>query len=98
MDAGLLLRKRVALLENAFVEMVVSRVPDPVGGSTHRLKYRLALIENNVCVLRYDNEAGKGGHEHVGKREGRYHFVNLNRLQADFWKDVSVWLEKRTER
>ncbi|TLZ12398.1 MAG: hypothetical protein E6K34_17835 [Gammaproteobacteria bacterium] len=30
---------------------------------------RLAYIANQHCVLRFDNEAGKGDHEHVGERQ-----------------------------
>ena len=41
--------------------------------------------------LRYDNEAGKGDHKHVGEREVPYCFTDLATLQADFWKDVETW-------
>jgi hypothetical protein len=37
-----------------------------VRGSRHQYKYRLVLVVNDDCVLRYDNEAGKGDHKHVG--------------------------------
>ena len=60
-------------------------------GSAHRFKYRLALVSDGVCVLRYDNEAGKGDHKHVGERERPYRFVDLPTLQTDFWKDVATW-------
>jgi len=39
--------------------------------------------------VRYDNEAGKGDHRHVGKRERPYKFTSLEKLQADFWADVA---------
>jgi hypothetical protein len=45
-------------------------------------KYRLALVENNVCLVRYDNEAGKGDHKHVGVDEVDYVFAGLDALQA----------------
>lgn len=91
MEAELLFRKREGLSETAFVEMVIWRVPDPVRGSGHGFKYRLALVADGVCLLRYDNEAGKGDHKHVGEREVAYHFTDLTTLQADFWKDVETW-------
>jgi Family of unknown function (DUF6516) len=50
---------------------VVWRVPEPVRGSRHGFKYRLALVSEETCVLRYDNEAGKGEHKHVGDRKSR---------------------------
>jgi hypothetical protein len=52
------INQRQPISENAFVEMVVWRVPSPVSGSTHGFKYRLALVVNGCCALRYDNEAG----------------------------------------
>jgi hypothetical protein len=91
MEAELLFRKREGLSETAFVETVIWRVPDPVRGSAHGFKYRLALVADGVCLLRYDNEAGKGDHKHVGEREAAYHFTDLPTLQADFWKDVETW-------
>ena len=91
MDAELLFRKREGLSETAFVELVIWRVPDPVRGSAHGFKYRLALVSEGVCVLRYDNEAGKGDHKHVDEREVPYRFTDLATLQADFWTDVVTW-------
>jgi hypothetical protein len=83
------------LSETVFVEMVIWRVPEPLRGSVHGFKYRLALVADGVCVLRYDNEAGKGDHKHVGEREVAYHFTDLATLQADFWKEVAEWRTRR---
>lgn len=91
MDAELLFRKRIILSGKAFVEMTVWKVPEPVRGSVHGFKYRLALISEGICMLRYDNEAGKGDHKHAGEREAAYHFTDLESLQADFWRDVEKW-------
>lgn len=91
MEAELLFRKREGLSETAFVGMVIWRVPGPVRGSAHGFKYRLALVADGVCVLRYDNEAGKGDHKHVGECEVAYPFTDVASLQADFWKDVAEW-------
>jgi hypothetical protein len=91
METELLFRKRDGLSETVFVEMVIWRVPDPVPGSGHGFKYRLALVADGVCLLRYDNEAGKGDHKHIGEREVPYCFTDLTTLQADFWKDVETW-------
>jgi hypothetical protein len=40
-------------------------------------------------VLRYDNEAGKGDHKHLGARELPYKFTTLNQLVDDFLADVA---------
>ncbi len=71
-----------------FVEIVVWRVPRPLSGSRRPFKYRLALVRKGVCVLRYDNEAGKGDHRHVRERETPYRFTDLDTLLDDFWVDV----------
>ncbi len=91
MKAELLLRERLALSGTAFVETIVWRLPGPMRGSAHAFKYRLALISDGVCVLRYDNEAGKGDHKHIGETEAPYRFADLELLQADFWSDVENW-------
>jgi hypothetical protein len=62
--AELLMRERLVLSRRAFVEIVIWRVPEPARSSTHPYKYRLAYIANQRCVLRFDNEAGKGDHKH----------------------------------
>jgi len=91
----LLLRERLWLAEGLKVEPVIWQVPEPVTGSSHGFKYRLALISNRVCVLRYDNEAGKGDHKHLGDEEVPYDFVDLDTLQADFRSDVEAWRASR---
>ena len=65
--------------------------PEPVRGSVHRFKYALAYVVAGVCVLRYDNEAGKGDHRHVGGVETEYRFTSPEELLADFWRDVDQW-------
>jgi len=76
---------------DTFVEIVVWRLPRSVRGSAHRFKYRLALVHNEVCVLRYDNETGKGDHRHVGNAERLYSFRDPDTLLEDFWRDVARW-------
>ena len=88
MPSQLLLEERHVVGENAFAELVVWRVPAPVPGTAHNLKYRLAFIVEGRCVLRYDNEAGKGDHRHLGDREDRYEFTTPVQLIEDFWNDV----------
>ncbi len=89
--AELLLRERQGLAETAFVEIVIWRVPQSVPASGHDFKYSLALVAAGFCVLRYDNEAGKGDHKHIAGREVAYRFIDMVTLQADFWNDVETW-------
>ena len=88
MKATLLIDERQIIAENAFVELVVWQVPSPVRGSDHSFKYRLAFVVDDECLIRYDNEAGKGDHRHVGGREVTYTFIDAETLFADFWQDV----------
>lgn len=93
MPAEPLLDERHVLSESAFVELVVWRVPVPVRGSHHQFRYRLALVVDGECVLRYDNEAGKGDHRHVRDEEHEYRFKSAEQLLADFWGDVEEMLK-----
>lgn len=89
--AEALFRRRVVVAPDAFVEVVVWRVPKPVGGGVHRFKYRLAYIVAGECVVRYDNERGKGDHRHWGVGERPYGFTTVDRLMADFSRDIARW-------
>lgn len=92
MQAELLMRER-RVLEAGFIEVVVWKLPAPLGGSTHSLKYRLAYVVDSRCVLRYDNEAGKGDHRHVGTLQMPYVFASVDQLLDDFLADVAAWKE-----
>jgi len=92
MKAILLLRQRVVLRDGLFKEFVIWKLPNPLPGSTHSYKYRMALIAENICVLRYDNEAGKGDHRHVGQAEQPYTFTNITELLNDFEASIRSYL------
>ena len=91
MKATELFRQRIIFAENRFAELVLWRLPKPVVGSRHSFKYRLAYVINEVCVLRYDNEAGKGDHRHWNGEEGEYEFSDPEQLLADFQSDIERW-------
>ena len=80
--------ERIILSDNTFVEVVVWEVSESLEGSEHQYRYRLALVIKGECVMRYDNEAGKGDHKHIGSKESDYDFTDIDRLLADFWNDV----------
>ena len=91
MNARLLLDERHVIDDDAFVEIVIWLLSSPLAGSPHRLKYRLALVVHGDCVLRFDNEAGKGDHKHIGKKEIPYTFISSQVLLNDFWNEVDKW-------
>jgi len=88
MRAELLIRERFVLSRRAFVEIVVWKLSKPLSQSGHAFKYRMAYVANGRCVLRFDNEAGKGDHKHLGETEVPYQFADLVQLQEDFWAAV----------
>ncbi len=91
MKAEGLLRERHQLRGDAFVELRIRRVPGSVPASLHEYKYSLAYGVGGECVLRYDNEAGKGDHRHIGGRESHYAFTSPDDLLRDFWQDIDQW-------
>jgi hypothetical protein len=95
MKAEALAQERHVIAEDAFAEIVIWRVPRGVKGSAHPYKYRLALVVAGECVLRYDNEIGKGDHRHVGDVQTAYSFSSYENLLADFWADVERWRKRR---
>ena len=91
MKAVALVRRRLVLAVDAFVEISVWRVPQPLPPSAHSFKYRLAYVVDDECVLRYDNERGKGDHRHVGGEEMPYDFSTPGQLMLDFSTELGRW-------
>ena len=91
MKARLLLRERTIVGEDRFVEIVVWQLPKPASGSGHVFKYRMAFVIDGVAVVRFDNEAGKGDHKHIGETQVHYPFTSIEQLVTDFWNAVEEW-------
>ncbi|MDP2820251.1 MAG: DUF6516 family protein [Polaromonas sp.] len=96
MKATLIARTRIVYSTHSFAELVLWRVPRPVSGSAHEFKYRLAYVVHSVCVVRYDNEVGKGDHRHYGASETSYRFSTSERLIVDFQKDTTRWNDENS--
>jgi hypothetical protein len=86
MKAQLVFRFRDTL-GGVTVEMVIWALPQPTVGRPHGLKYRLFRGKDGRCVVRYDNETGKGDHRHYGRREEAYRLESIEKLIADFSAD-----------
>jgi hypothetical protein len=91
MKAAEIIHRRAYDTETAFSEIVVWELAAPLKGSTHNYKYRLAYVVDDVCVVRLDNEAGKGDHLHFGDTESAYSFVSIDQLLADFNSYIERW-------
>ena len=88
MNAALIVRERMPFGDDAFAEMVLWKLSSPVPGSLHPYKYRLAFVLRDECVLRYDNETGKGDHRHTRAREFIYVFESPEKLIQDFLREA----------
>jgi hypothetical protein len=91
--ASLIEKSRTIIDDATFFEVVLRHLPSAVPGSTHPFKYRLALVVNGVCVLRYDNERGKGDHRHPGDSDEAIAFTSLEALFDAFQADMERILE-----
>lgn len=76
------------LYAGGVIEMVIWQLPTATAERSHGLKYRLVYIVSGKRVVGYDNERGKGDHEHLGATEENYSFVSVEQLIADFLADV----------
>ena len=70
-------------------EMILWRLPATTPDRPHGLKYRLHYgLADGTCLVRYDNESGKGDHRHYCGREDSYRFTTVEALIEDFLADV----------
>ena len=89
MPAQLIYREKHILSDGFLVEMVIWRLPRKTAERPHGIKYRLFYgLPNGRCVVRYDNESGKGDHRHFKNREMPYRFIDAETLIRDFCADV----------
>jgi hypothetical protein len=89
MAAELIYREKYIYADGAIREMVLWQLSDKSAENPHGLKYRLYYgLSDGTCIVRYDNEAGKGDHKHSGNRQLAYTFKDVETLVADFLEDV----------
>ena len=50
-----------------------------------------------MCVVRYDNEVGKGDHRHFNGKESAYIFKTPDKLIADFQRDIARWNRENSD-
>ncbi|MEW6168108.1 MAG: DUF6516 family protein [Pseudomonadota bacterium] len=88
MGATLITHRKERRDDGVVVEIVIWQLPQATADRPHGLKYRLYCGRDGACLVRYDNEAGKGDHRHYGDRQEPYRFDSLTRLIEDFTTDV----------
>jgi hypothetical protein len=96
MKAKLFFKEKNVQNDGSILEAVIWVLPEKTVDRPHGLKYRLYYGDSKGrCMVRYDNESGKGDHKHVGKQELPYQFVDCPTLLNDFYQDVQACRQKR---
>jgi hypothetical protein len=88
MSARLLFRDKYIYADGAIREMAIWLLLETDTERPHGLKYRLFYGYPDRCLVRYENERGKGDHRHYGGRDESYAFVSVEQLIADFRVDI----------
>jgi len=89
MKARLIYREKYIYADGAIREMVLWKLPEKFTDKSRGLKYRLYYgLADGTCLIRYDNEPGKGDHIHFLDKEMPYQFKHVENLVADFLSDI----------
>jgi hypothetical protein len=89
MKAKLVYREKYIYADGAVREMVLWQIPKETAEKPHGLKNRLYYgLADGTCLVRYDNEIGKGDHRHFKDNEEPYRFTDVDTLVADFLSDI----------
>lgn len=89
--ATLVIDRKITLEDGSIVQAVVWELPIPLKGSPHRYKYRLYYGRRGICLVRFDNEQGKGDHMHIMDTEIPYDFRDIPALLRDFRKAIEKY-------
>jgi len=96
MKAKLLYKEKNKQKDGSILELVLWQLPEKTKDRPHGLKYRLYFGDNEGnCLVRYDNESGKGDHKHINNTEISYKFINIDTLFKDFYDDIDSYLLNR---
>jgi hypothetical protein len=89
MQARVIYREKYIYSDGAIRDMILWQLPKRTGERLHGLKYRLYYgLADGTCIVRYDNETGKGDHRHTQEGEEQYQFTDVETLLADFLADI----------
>lgn len=83
-QASLVIDRKENRADGSIIQAVVWELPIPLSGSLHRFKYRLSYGKDGICLVRFDNEQGKGDHKHIKGIESPYLFKDIPTLLKDF--------------
>ena len=96
--AKLIYRAKKVYPDGSIKEMVIWQLPQGTKERPHGLKYRLYYgTADGKCLVRYDNEKGKGDHRHAKGKETIYRFTDIETLVADFQRDIDRIKDRNDE-
>ena len=84
MTATLIQSEKERFENGAIRQVRIWLVPEPVPPSAHRFKYSLVYVLDDVRLIGFDNERGKGDHRHLHGVETPYEFRGITELLAEF--------------
>ena len=88
-DAKLIYREKFIYMDGSIREMVLWQLSEKSSDKPHGLTYRLYYgFSDGTCMVRYDNETGKGDHRHIGGQQEVYRFIDVETLVSDFLEDI----------
>lgn len=89
MKAKLLYHHKIVDDDGNIQEIVLWELPQKTPDRPHGFKYRCYYGDaDGQCIVRYDNESGKGDHKHIGLDEIEYQFTTAEQLMRDFIRDI----------
>lgn len=89
MKAELIYQEKYIYADGAVREMVLWQLPEKTSDRPHGLKYRLYYgLKDGTCLVRYDNESGKGDHKHTLGREQIFQFKDVETLVSDSLEEI----------
>ncbi len=83
-----IVEERNELGPDEFVEFRVHEVPRSAFFS-EGIKYSMSYVRKGNCILRYDNERGKGHHKHFNGEESDTEFAEINTHMKKFLQEVA---------
>ena len=88
--ASTLILSHKKIKNGIIIELVVWEAIPAIPGCEHPFNYRFfcGREKTGKCLVRYDNERGKGDHRHWRGGEAPYPFSKPEALFADFEQDV----------
>jgi hypothetical protein len=89
MKGKLIYHEKYIYADGAIREMVLWQISKKTSDRPYGLKYRLYYgLADGTCLIRYDNESGKGDHRHIKGHEEPYQFKDVEISVADFLKKI----------